>query len=376
LQYVIEGWFSWSGRHFDLTEYLLPPLTQPAPLIHYPSHFALRILSWLVLTASVTSFVNTLLLATLLLLGRWLLTLVGLGAVLSLNLVTEPSRFSELWSKLIQNVARSSPYDPVPGANDLYSVLFGLYFAMALVAIGTTLRWSAQRLFARRESSHRFFPLRNTRLWLPPRQLICRSVALMRKCVLLGSAYAMLAIVLPYLIGLLVDAVVFRVAVVAVFSVPFTLYRHFLVLQHYLFGLLCFKVWFTFVTTEGISPHWYVVWQNVRRGGYRNEVFLWREVVWPLTSRLLFMLSLPYFVGHALLPLLGLPYLLEVSLQRYVYLFFFLGVLLVKFIERCVSALIRIHTQIRNEKYLIRMQLQNFAPSPVAFAHQRNRQTI
>jgi MFS family permease len=217
----------------------------------------------------------------------------------------------------MQNVERSHGYDPIPTANDLYSVLFGLYFVIALVAVARVIRRGARWLLTRhRQLTHSFSSSSSSSFssfsssehspcWRLSHHIMRRGLTLIAQSVLMTSAYVMLLVVLPYLIGLLVDAIVFRVAIVTTLSMPLTPYRHFLALQHYLFGLLCFKVWHTLVTSEGVSPHWRRVWQNFQREGYLNGIFLWREVIWPLTRTLLFMLSLPYFVGHAFLPFLG-----------------------------------------------------------------------
>jgi hypothetical protein len=132
------------------------------------------------------------------------------------------------------------------------------------------------------------------------------SIQLLGKGVVVSSALLMLFGVIPYLIGLLMELTIYRLMTFGAFNFPLTSQRQLLTFQRYIVGLVCFKIWHLFVTTEGVNPHWFRVWQNARRESYLNGAYLWRSLVWPLTGKLLYMLSVPYIMGYVLLPYLGI----------------------------------------------------------------------
>ena len=84
------------------------------------------------------------------------------------------------------------------------------------------------------------------------------------------------------------------------------------------------------------------------------------RIVWPVTLQLLDLLLIPFFIARIACVLTS-SYLLRTIMMRYCYHVYILTILVGYGLRHSVYALIRLHNEVRDSKYLIGTRLTNRA---------------
>ncbi|KAJ6803999.1 putative E3 ubiquitin ligase SUD1 [Iris pallida] len=230
--------------------------------------------------------------------------------------------------------------------NDLFAFSIGCYIIWAVLAGA---RYSMDYIKARRASvlvSH---------VW--------------KWCTIVLKSSALLSIwvfIIPVLIGLL-----FELLVIVPMRVPVDESPVFLLYQDWALGLIFLKIWIRLVMLDQMAPlvdeSWRVKFERVKQDGFSGLRGLWvlREIVIPIISKLLTALCVPYVFARGLFPVLGYPLIVNSAVYRFAWL----GCLLFSVVCFCVKRFhvwfTNLHNSIRDDRYLIGRRLHDFGEDAV-----------
>ncbi|XP_020267008.1 probable E3 ubiquitin ligase SUD1 [Asparagus officinalis] len=188
-------------------------------------------------------------------------------------------------------------------------------------------------------------------------------------CTIVVKSSVLLSIwifVIPVLIGLL-----FELLVIVPMRVPVDESPVFLLYQDWALGLIFLKIWTRLVMLDHMAPlvdeSWRVKFERVREDGFSGLRGLWvlREIVIPIISKLLTALCVPYVFARGLFPVLGYPLIVNSAVYR----FSWLGCLLFSVVFFCGKRFhvwfTNLHNSIRDDRYLIGRRLHNFGEDSV-----------
>ncbi|XP_007440523.2 E3 ubiquitin-protein ligase MARCH6 isoform X1 [Python bivittatus] len=194
--------------------------------------------------------------------------------------------------------------------------------------------------------------------WMPQgRQVIFQKVkewSLMIMKTLIVAA--LLAGVVPLLLGLL-----FELVIVAPLRVPLDQTPLFYPWQDWALGVLHAKI-IAAITLMG--PQWWLktVIEQVYANGIRNIDlhFIIQKLAAPVISVLLLSLCVPYIVASGIAPLLGVTPEMQNLVQRRIYPFLLMVVVLMGILSFQVRQFKRLYEHIKNDKYLVGQRLVNY----------------
>ncbi|KAH7866347.1 hypothetical protein Vadar_019186 [Vaccinium darrowii] len=183
-------------------------------------------------------------------------------------------------------------------------------------------------------------------------------------CAIVLKSSALLSIwvfVIPVLIGLL-----FELLVIVPMRVPVDESPVFLLYQDWALGLIFLKIWTRLVMLEQMVPlvdeGWRVKFERVREDGFSRLQGFWvlREIVLPITMKLLTALCVPYVLARGVFPVFGYPLVVNSAVYRFAWL----GCLGFSMLCFCAKRFhvwfTNLHNSIRDDRYLIGRRLHNF----------------
>ncbi|KAF7144183.1 hypothetical protein RHSIM_Rhsim05G0086900 [Rhododendron simsii] len=225
--------------------------------------------------------------------------------------------------------------------NDLYSFAIGVYIIWTALAGA---RYSIEHVKTRRAK------VLLKQIW--------------KWCVIILKSSALLSIwvfVIPVLIGLL-----FELLVIVPMRVPVDESPVFLLYQDWALGLIFLKIWTRMVMLEQMVPlvdeGWRVKFERVREDGFSRLQGFWvlREIVLPITMKLLTALCVPYVLARGVFPVFGYPLVVNSAVYRFAWL----GCLGFSILCFCAKRFhvwfTNLHNSIRDDRYLIGRRLHNF----------------
>ncbi|KAL2097553.1 hypothetical protein ACEWY4_006760 [Coilia grayii] len=166
----------------------------------------------------------------------------------------------------------------------------------------------------------------------------------------------LLAGVIPLLLGLL-----FELVIVAPLRVPLDQTPLFYPWQDWALGVLHAKI-IAAITLMG--PQWWLktVIEQVYANGIRNIDlhFIIRKLAAPVIAVLLLSLCVPYVIAAGIVPLIGVTQEMENLVQRRIYPFLLMVVMLMGILSFQVRQFKRLYEHIKNDKYLVGQRLVNY----------------
>ncbi|RLV98335.1 hypothetical protein DV515_00010868, partial [Chloebia gouldiae] len=166
----------------------------------------------------------------------------------------------------------------------------------------------------------------------------------------------LLAGVVPLLLGLL-----FELVIVAPLRVPLDQTPLFYPWQDWALGVLHAKI-IAAITLMG--PQWWLktVIEQVYANGIRNIDlhFIIRKLAAPVITVLLLSLCVPYIIASGVVPLLGVTAEMQNLVQRRIYPFLLMVVVLMGILSFQVRQFKRLYEHIKNDKYLVGQRLVNY----------------
>ncbi|PSS19207.1 E3 ubiquitin ligase [Actinidia chinensis var. chinensis] len=225
--------------------------------------------------------------------------------------------------------------------NDFYSFVIGSYVIWSAVA--------GARYFIEHLKTRRATVLLNL-IW--------------KWCCIVLKSSALLSIwvfVIPVLIGLLFDLLV-----IVPLRVPVDESPVFLLYQDWALGLVFLKIWTRLVMMDHMGPlvaeSWRIKFERVREDGFSRLQGFWvlREIVLPITMKLLTALCVPYVLARGVFPVFGYPLVVNSAVYRFAWLGCFGFSLLCFCAKRFHVWFTNLHNSIRDDRYLIGRRLHNF----------------
>lgn len=166
----------------------------------------------------------------------------------------------------------------------------------------------------------------------------------------------LLAGVIPLLLGLL-----FELVIVAPLRVPLDQTPLFYPWQDWALGVLHAKI-IAAITLMG--PQWWLktVIEQVYANGIRNIDlhFIIRKLAAPVIAVLLLSLCVPYVIASGIVPLVGVRQEMENLVQRRIYPFLLMVVMLMGVLSFQIRQFKRLYEHIKNDKYLVGQRLVNY----------------
>ncbi|XP_029445897.1 E3 ubiquitin-protein ligase MARCH6 [Rhinatrema bivittatum] len=166
----------------------------------------------------------------------------------------------------------------------------------------------------------------------------------------------LLAGVVPLLLGLL-----FELVIVAPLRVPLDQTPLFYPWQDWALGVLHAKI-IAAITLMG--PQWWLktVIEQVYANGIRNIdlYYIIRKLAAPVISVLLLSLCVPYIIATGIVPLLGVTSEMQNLVQRRIYPFLLMVVILMGILSFQIRQFKRLYEHIKNDKYLVGQRLVNY----------------
>ncbi|XP_051985155.1 E3 ubiquitin-protein ligase MARCHF6 [Xyrauchen texanus] len=166
----------------------------------------------------------------------------------------------------------------------------------------------------------------------------------------------LLAGVIPLLLGLL-----FELVIVAPLRVPLDQTPLFYPWQDWALGVLHAKI-IAAITLMG--PQWWLktVIEQVYANGIRNIDlhFIIRKLAAPVIAVLLLSLCIPYVIVVGIVPLLGVTMEMQNLVQRRIYPFLLMVVVLMGILSFQIRQFKRLYEHIKNDKYLVGQRLVNY----------------
>ncbi|CAJ0962113.1 unnamed protein product [Ranitomeya imitator] len=167
----------------------------------------------------------------------------------------------------------------------------------------------------------------------------------------------LLAGVVPLLLGLL-----FELIIVAPLRVPLDQTPLFYPWQDWALGVLHAKIIAAIITLMG--PQWWLktVIEQVYANGIRNIDlhFILGKLAAPVIAVLLLSLCIPYIISAAIVLLVGVTYEMQTLVQRRIYPFLLMVVILMGVLSFQIRQFKRLYEHIKNDKYLVGQRLVNY----------------
>lgn len=141
--------------------------------------------------------------------------------------------------------------------------------------------------------------------------------------------------------------------------------------QDWACGVLLTKICYKIVTSEGNLPRSLTRVRDrvqlVQRLGLLQVPFMlaFKELLWPVLKPLLLLLALPYAITRGIVPFLDLSPAEMQVLHIYGFAIEYIVVLAYFCLHHLHSALQRLHNSIRDDRYLVGRQLNNFLNSHI-----------
>lgn len=141
--------------------------------------------------------------------------------------------------------------------------------------------------------------------------------------------------------------------------------------QDWACGVLLTKICYKIVTCDGNLPRSLSKWRDrvrlVQRFGVLQVPFsvAFKELLWPVMKPLVFVLALPYAITRGIVPFLGLSAVEVQTLYVHGFALEYAVVLMYHCWQHIDAALQRLHNSIRDDRYLVGRQLNNFLSSHI-----------
>lgn len=141
--------------------------------------------------------------------------------------------------------------------------------------------------------------------------------------------------------------------------------------QDWACGVLLAKICYKIATTEGTLPGYVAQWRDrihlVQRLGVTQIPFTlaFTQLLWPAMKPLAVLLAVPYAVSRGLVPWLDLSPADMQTLYTYGFAFEYIVVVCYHCLQHVRTALLGLHNSIRDDRYLIGRQLNNFLSSHI-----------
>lgn len=139
--------------------------------------------------------------------------------------------------------------------------------------------------------------------------------------------------------------------------------------QDWACGVLLAKICYKLATTEGNLPRYLTTWreriQHVQRLGITKVPFTvaFSQLLWPMIKPVSVLLAVPYALSRGLVPLLDLTPVEMQNLYIYGFAFEYIAVVCYHGLQHVRTAVRRLHNSIRDDRYLVGRQLNNFLSS-------------
>jgi len=302
LQKILKAWFHFVGDKLSLSSYLFPQYDdvtdQELPVVR-PDNLATRI-SFLLFLGWISLFViNISMLVVPVMVGRWLFN----------------------WFSF-------------PQTNDLYTMCLGLFSLWAVIrGLHATVKYISKisEIAAR------------ANFW----------ITTVLKCTVLLSLWLG---VIPFLIGIFFEFLVIFPLRVPVYQNPvmFPMY------QDWALGLFYLKIWYRLIML-GPEGTWKRRFEQVKTDGINNlnMTRILKDIIFPVMGLLLKLLLLPYIFSKGLVPLLSDSIVVHSFFYRISWVGFVLLILQVAVFKAIRRWFVKLHNNIRDDKYLIGKNLQN-----------------
>jgi len=163
-------------------------------------------------------------------------------------------------------------------------------------------------------------------------------------------------IIIPMLLGLL-----FELSVLIPIRCPVNESPYFFLYHNWVFGLLSLKLWFQAVMLDAYPNSWKAKFEKIKRDGIIgvDVVGIFHDLIIPITTLLLFLLSVPYTIVNGIFPLLCPSIYLQSLCYRFVYLGGGLVYVTYHFFKMILSWYPAFKQAIFDDKYLLGHQLHN-----------------
>ena len=111
-----------------------------------------------------------------------------------------------------------------------------------------------------------------------------------------------------------------------------------------------------------VAESWRIKFERVREDGFSRLQGFWvlREIVLPITMKLLTALCVPYVLARGVFPVFGYPLVVNSAVYRFAWLGCFGFSLLCFCAKRFHVWFTNLHNSIRDDRYLIGRRLHNF----------------
>jgi len=173
-------------------------------------------------------------------------------------------------------------------------------------------------------------------------------------------AFSLLLGLIPFLFGLLLDLVILTPIQVPLHQSPL-----YFLWQDWFLGLMYTKI--TAAITF-MGPDWWLKTgiEQLYQDGVRNLNLarIIQSIVMPCVTRLGLSLSVPYILSHGILPMLLQDVQLVISVQRRIYPFTLLTVVLVFLLILQFKQFNKLLEHIKNDRYLVGKRLVNYNHKP------------
>ena len=136
--------------------------------------------------------------------------------------------------------------------------------------------------------------------------------------------------------------------------------------QDWACGVLLAKICYKIATIEGNLPGYLTSWrariQHVQHVGITKVPFTvaFSQLLWPMIKPLGVLLAVPYAVTRGIVPWLNLEAEEMQNLYNFGFAFEYVVVVCYHCLQHVRTALHRLHNSIRDDRYLIGRQLNNF----------------
>ena len=143
------------------------------------------------------------------------------------------------------------------------------------------------------------------------------------------------------------------------------------VYQDWACGLLLLKVFYKIASSEGNLPQSLILWrerfQHVQRIGITKVPFrvAFNQILWPMIKPMAYLLVIPYAITRGIVPLLDLPTEEMQSIYVFGFTLEYVGVVGYYSMQHVRKALWHLHNSIRDDRYLVGRQLNNFLNSHI-----------
>jgi len=170
----------------------------------------------------------------------------------------------------------------------------------------------------------------------------------------IGTVFTTWVCVIPILISLWI-----QYAIIIPFKVEYNQSPADISFYTFIIGTLGLNVWVKIVLLGGVDDHWKNKLERVMNGGIFGIDLhaVYSDIFFPILNLLMGSLCVPYlFISFAKSQL---GEIIPLVFLRYSYIIFSTFLICCYLFDQFIDCLTRLHTQLRDEKYLIGQQLEN-----------------